>query len=324
MAELKIRKVDRWHQRKLILDGLSFRAPTGRITVLLSDDETVPRTVLKVIAGIEKANDGTILIDGSDITQARTRDRDVATIFRSSALMPHKSAYDNIAYPLKLASFDKPTIETRVTAAADHFGLVAQLGLRPKKLSELQRYQIGVARALVRDPSIYLFERPAKEYATLLDVAITEMRRLRDEFGRTVVYATDSVDEARDVADWIVVIHDGRRFQQGSPRRLVERPASRFIAGLFGATLKTVRVTDIGDAGITVQLKDGMPVFVPGDPAKASVGDDATLGIWPEHVQRDGGNTLYPAEHCHLFNEKGRAIAGKALLEAEARVAAKR
>ncbi len=306
MAELELRKVDRWHHRTVVLDDLSMRAPSGRITALFGDAESGRMTALKVIAGIEKAHDGEILIDGADISRMRTGPGDVATVFRSAALMPHKSAYDNIAYPLKLARFDKETIEARVLAVAEHFGLTEVLGLRPKRLTALQRYQIGLARALVRDPAIYLFELPSEEDPEIRNLAIAEMKRLRDEFERTVLFATDVVEEARALADWIVVLHNGHKQQMGSPARIVERPASRRVARLFGAKLRSARIIEADEAGITVRLKDGTELTLPFGSDRVAAGERGTLAIWPEQIRREGGTPIYPPEQCYLFDEKGR------------------
>ena len=206
MAELELRKVEHWQRRKRVLDGLSLKAPPGRVTALLGDADSGRVAVLKVVAGIEKAHGGAILVGGTDVTRARPGGRDVATVFRAAALMPHKSAYENIAYPLRLARFDRETIEARVAAVGEHFGLTDALDLRPRKLTDVQCYQIGLARALVRDPAIYLFELPPPDDAALRDLAIAETRRLRGEFGRTVIFATESAEEARSLADWIVVL----------------------------------------------------------------------------------------------------------------------
>ena len=177
MAELELSKVDHWHHRRIVLDGLSMKAPSGRITALLGDAESGRLTALKVIAGIEKAQGGAILIDGENVLRERAGIREAATVFRSAALMPHKTAFENIAYPLRIARFDRETVEARVLAVGEHFGLTDLLAERPKKLTDVQCYQIGLARALVRDPAIYLFELPSEEEQVIRDLAIAEMKR---------------------------------------------------------------------------------------------------------------------------------------------------
>ena len=191
MAELELRKVERWHLRQVVLDDLSLKAPSGRITALLGDEESGRLTALKVIAGIEKPQGGSILIDGEDVVGDKEGIREAATVFRAAALMPHKTAFENIAYPLRIARFDREAIEARVLAVGEHFGLTDVLTLRPKKLTAIQCYQIGLARALVRDPAVYLFELPPEDERVTRQLAISEMKRLRDEFGRTVVYAAE-------------------------------------------------------------------------------------------------------------------------------------
>ena len=310
MAELELRKVERWHHRNIILDGLSMKAPSGRITALLGDDESGRVTALKVIAGIEKPQGGSILIDGEDVGREKEGVREAATVFRSAALMPHKTALENIAYPLRIARFDQETIQERVLAVAEHFGLMDVLTERPKRLTDVQCYQIGVARALVRDPGVYLFELPPEEDNVIRELAISEMRRLRDEFGRTVVYAAGAVESVYDLADWVVVLDEGRRLQSGRPERVAQWPVSRRVAKLFGARLRAARVVETERDAVTVSLKDGTILTLPCESDDAAAGERATLAIWPEHIDREGETAGYPPEHCYLFNERGHLVLG--------------
>ena len=195
-------------------------------------------------------------------------------------------------------------------AVSEHFGLADVLTLRPKKLTDVQCYQIGLARALVRDPGVYLFELPTEEDPVLRRLAIGEMKRLRDEFGRTVVYAAGTVDDVDDLADWVVVLDEGRRLQMGSPGRIVKWPASRRVAKLFGARLRAARVEDAGHDAVTVRLKDGAILAIPCESDDVAAGERATLAIWPEHLDREGETVGYPPEHCYLFNERGNLVAG--------------
>ena len=310
MAELELREVDRWHHRNIVLDSLSLKAPSGRITALLGDDDSGRVAALKVIAGIEKPQGGSILIDGEDVLGDKEGIREAATVFRTAALMPHKTAFENIAYPLRLARFDQETIAARVLAVGEHFELTDVLTLRPKKLSDVQCYQIGLARALVRDPGVYLFELPTEEEPVIRELAISEMRRLRDEFGRTVVYAAGAVEDVDDLADWVVVLDEGRRLQMGSPSRIVKWPASRQVAKLFGAKLRAARVEETEQDAITISLKDGTELTLPCESEEVAAGERATLAIWPEHIDREGEEAVYPPEHCYLFNARGRLVAG--------------
>ena len=310
MAELELNKVEHWQHRQVILDGLSMKAPSGRITALLGDEESGRLTALKVIAGIEKVQGGSILIDGEDVLREKAGVREAATVFRTAALMPHKTAFENIAYPLRIARFDRETVEARVLAVGEHFGLMDVLKERPKRLTDVQCYQIGLARALVRDPGVYLFELPTEEDGTIRELAISEMRRLRDEFGRTVVYAADAVESVHDLADWVVVLDEGRRLQMGRPERIAQWPVSRRVAKLFGARLRAARVIETERDAVTVSLKDGTILTLPCETDEAAAGERATLAIWPEHIDRDGETVVYPPEQCFLFDERGHLVLG--------------
>ena len=310
MAELELRKVERWQNRNIILNGLSMKAPSGRITALLGDEESGGLAVLKVIAGIEKLQGGSILIDGEDVGGEKVGVREAATVFRTAALMPHKTAFENIAYPLRIARFDRETIEARVLAVGEHFELMDALTERPKRLTDVQCYKIGLARALVRDPGVYLFELPPEEDSVIRELAISEMQRLRDEFGRTVVYAADAVDSVHDLADWVVVLHEGRRLQMGRPERIAQWPVSREVAKLFGARLRAARVLETERDAVTVSLKDGAILTLPCESDETAAGERATLAIWPEHIDREGETAAYPPEHCYLFDERGHLVLG--------------
>ena len=136
------------------------------------------------------------------------------------------------------------------------------------------------------------------------------MRRLRDEFGRTVVYAAGTVEEARELADWIVVLHEGRKLQMGSPQRIIQWPASRQVAKLFGAKLRAARVIGTEENALTVRLKDGTVLTLACESDDAAADERATLAIWPEHIGREGEMPVYPPEHCYLFNERGHLVVG--------------
>ena len=260
--------------------------------------------------GSRSCRGGSILIDGEDVGGEKEGVREAATVFRSAALMPHKTALENIAYPLRIARFDRQTIEERVLAVAEHFGLMDALTERPKRLTDVQCYQIGLARALVRDPGVYLFELPSEDDNVIRELAISEMRRLRDEFGRTVVYAAGTIESVQDMADWVVVLHEGRRLQMGRPERIAQWPVSRRVAKLFGAKLRAARIEDKKRDSLTVSLKDGTILTLPCDSNEAAAGERATLAIWPEHIDREGEAPVYPPEHCYLFDERGHLALG--------------
>ena len=159
-------------------------------------------------------------------------------------------------------------------------------------------------------PRVYLFELPTEEDGAIRDLAISEMRRLRDEFGRTVVYAAGSVESVLDLADWVVVLDEGRRLQSGRPERVAQWPVSRRVAKLFGARLRAARVVETERDAVTVSLKDGTILTLPCESDDAAAGERATLAIWPEHIDREGETAGYPPEHCYLFNERGHLVLG--------------
>lgn len=287
MVEIALRGVEMAIGRKYVLDRVDMTMRDGELTALVGSAESGKTSALKAIAGTAKIAAGEVFIGGRLVNKLRAGRRDVATVFESHGLLPHKNAYENIAFPLRMARLDKRTIDERVRAAAERFGLVEVLDVKPKKLSESQRHLVGLARAVVRQPVAYLFQdAPPGGNDDLRRSMREEMRRLRDE-GATVVFATEDGDRARTIADRIIVMAWGRVQQSGSPRRIYERPANTIVAEYFGAphmNLLPAAVTDCSEAGLRVRIFGDAEVTVPVEPDDALVGETLTLGIRPEHI----------------------------------------
>ncbi len=250
----------------LVLSGISKIYPSGAqalydINLHLGDGEFVAvvggeksgkSTLLRVIAGLETADGGRIELGGKDITELDSRERDIAMIFNGNTLSPSLSIGDNIAYGLRMRKASPVLIERRVKAAADILGLTGLLARKPRTVTSAQRQKTAFARAIVREPRLYLLDDPLSGFdgtlkAEMADVIINLQARMSGTF----LYATKNVTDAMSMATRIVVLEDGMIQQTDTPANLYDYPANTYVAFLIGSP--TVNFID----GATIERDDG-------------------------------------------------------------------
>ena len=194
-------------------------------------------TLLRMLAGLEEVTAGAIRIDGKDVTDLAPRHRDIAMVFQSYALYPHKTVAENIAYPLRLRRSSRPERDERVRKVAELLDIGALLDRRPRQLSGGQRQRVALARAIIRHPQAFLMDEPLSNLdANLREEMRFEVRRLHDEYRYTTVYVTHDQSEAMTTADVIAVMNAGRIEQAGSPEDIYDRPRSEFVARFIGSS----------------------------------------------------------------------------------------
>jgi iron(III) transport system ATP-binding protein len=217
------------------VDGVSLTFEAGTLTTLLGPSGCGKTTTLRMIAGLETVTQGQIHIGGRDVTQLPATERDVSMVFQSYALFPHMRVMDNIRYGLEVSGVAKDDQAKRVQEVMALMGLSA-LGQRyPHELSGGQQQRVAVARALVLEPQVLLFDEPLSNLDAKLRRSVRqEIRELQQSLGLTVIYVTHDQEEALAVSDTIVVMNNAVVAQSGSPRDLYERPASRFVADFMG------------------------------------------------------------------------------------------
>ncbi len=214
---------------------LSLTAEDGEFLVLLGPSGCGKTTILRLIAGLETATEGEILIGGRRVTGVPPRERDIAFVFQNYALYPHMTAFENIAFGLRLRKLPKEDIEERVNWAAGMLGISGLLGRRPKALSGGERQRVALGRALVRKPEVFLFDEPLSNLDARLRVQMRhEIIALQRRTGTTAIYVTHDQFEAMTMGDRIAVLRDGRLQQLDSPGDLYSRPANRFVAEFIG------------------------------------------------------------------------------------------
>ncbi|MBX3500232.1 MAG: ABC transporter ATP-binding protein [Alphaproteobacteria bacterium] len=234
-AGVEFRDVVKRYGETTAVAGVSFTVAAGTLTTLLGPSGCGKTTVLRMIAGLEAASAGSILIDGADVTVLSATERDVSMVFQSYALFPHMSVLENVCYGLRRSGVDKTASAARAQEALEQVGLDGFARRQPSELSGGQQQRVAVARALVLRPSVMLFDEPLSNLdARLRRQMREEIRELQQRLGLTVVYVTHDQQEALAVSDRIIVMNRGRIEQDGAPRDLYERPATAFVANFMG------------------------------------------------------------------------------------------
>jgi multiple sugar transport system ATP-binding protein len=263
MGRIVLEKVTKKFEHVEVIPPLDLTIEEGEFTVFVGPSGCGKSTLLRLIAGLEDVTSGSICIDGRETTSLPPAQRGLAMVFQSYALYPHMTVRKNIAFPLKMAKMDQAEIDRRVTTAADVLNLTDYLDRRPGQLSGGQRQRVAIGRAIVREPSAFLFDEPLSNLDAALRVGMRlEISELHKRLKTTMIYVTHDQVEAMTMADKIVVLQAGFIEQVGSPLELYRAPCNRFVAGFIGSPKMN---------------------FIEGDEA-AKQGAHA-IGVRPEHIQ---------------------------------------
>ena len=282
MANVAIRSVIKRFGEVEVLHGVSISIADGSFTVLVGPSGCGKSTLLRMVAGLENISGGEIEIGGRVVNQVAPKERDIAMVFQNYALYPHMTVRENMAFSLTLAKKERAVIDERVAAAAAILGLTPLLDRFPRQLSGGQRQRVAMGRAIVRKPQVFLFDEPLSNLDAKLRVAMrTEIKELHQRLRTTSIYVTHDQIEAMTMADQIVVMHDGRIEQIGSPLELYDHPANRFVAGFIGSpAMNFIEGTLRGGA---VEAANGVRLPLPAASA-AGEGRPVVYGIRPEHL----------------------------------------
>lgn len=222
----------------LVVRGISFTVERGTLTTILGPSGCGKTTTLRMIAGLESPSGGQILIDGRDVTNLGPAERNVSMVFQSYALFPHMSVIENVCYGLSVSRVKPAEALERAHIAMNAVGLKGYDSRLPSELSGGQQQRVAVARALVLEPSVLLFDEPLSNLDARLRRSMREeIRSLQQRLGLTVAYVTHDQSEALAVSDQIIVMNQGTIAQAGSPRELYESPNSEFVAGFMGEAM---------------------------------------------------------------------------------------
>ena len=301
MGSIRLEKVNKTFGDVTVIPSVDLDIKDGEFVVFVGPSGCGKSTLLRLIAGLEDTSSGNIYIDDQDATDIPPAKRGLAMVFQSYALYPHMSVYKNIAFPLKMAQQEQDAIDKKVRDAAEVLNLTDYLDRRPGQLSGGQRQRVAIGRAIVREPSAFLFDEPLSNLDAALRVNMRiEISELHNELETTMIYVTHDQVEAMTMADKIVVLNAGNVAQVGSPLDLYNSPDNVFVAGFIGSP--------------KMNLLDG---------GLAAEKNAATIGIRPEHLHlsKEKGEwqgTVNVAEHLgsdtflHVNLENGALITARA------------
>ena len=276
------------------VDNVSLRVEAGELVTLLGPSGCGKTTTLRMIAGLEMATDGTITIGEKDVTRVAATDRDVTMVFQSYALFPHMSVMDNVSYGLKLSKIKKQEVIERAQTGLELVGLSGYGDRLPSELSGGQQQRVAVARALVLEPQVLLFDEPLSNLDAKLRRQVREdIRDIQTKLGLTVVYVTHDQEEALAVSDRIIVMKNAVIAQMGSPQELYDQPANEFVADFIGeANILEVNISSVVAGKAKIHLGP-MILNIPTD--GHSIGK-AKLAIRPNRIRvmPPGANNTFP------------------------------
>jgi len=288
MGELQLRDVRKSFGQMEVIKGVSLDVDHGEFIVFVGPSGCGKSTLLRMIAGLEEITGGDITIDAKVVNSLPPVKRGIAMVFQSYALYPHMTVYENIAFPLRVERLSNAKVEEKVQNAAGILQLTSRLQHKPGELSGGQRQRVAIGRAIVREPSVFLFDEPLSNLDAALRAEMrVELAKLHNELDATMIYVTHDQVEAMTMADRIVVLDLGIISQVGTPLELYHKPQNLFVAGFIGnPKMNFIEVTgkEATGNGVTVILPSGQDLTVNVAARGEIAGKTLTLGIRPEHL----------------------------------------
>jgi multiple sugar transport system ATP-binding protein len=282
---VSFKKVTKKFGASVVVDDLSLDIEEGEFVVLLGPSGCGKTTTLRMLAGLEDATSGDILIGGERVNDTPAQHRDVAMVFQSYALYPHMTVAENIAYPLRVRKTAREETGKRVARVARMLEIESLLERKPRELSGGERQRVALARAVIREPRVFLMDEPLSNLDAKLRVQTRgELKRLQHELGTTTVYVTHDQAEAMTLAHRVAVMRGGRIQQFDTPANIYNHPANRFVAEFVGSPSMNfiegridAKARAFGNGSFRHDLSDSQMVKLAGC-------DKVALGVRPEHV----------------------------------------
>src|SRR2546421_13016706 len=297
MASVGFKEIHKSFGATKVLHGISLEISDGEFMVLVGPSGCGKSTLLRMLAGLEDISAGTIAIDSKTVNDLDSKDRDIAKVFQSYALHPHMTVRDNMGFSLKLRKAAPQVITERVAKAAGISNLDPYLDRYPRELSGGQRQRVAMGRAILRDPKVFLFDEPLSNLDAKLRVQMrTEIKALHQRLRTTSIYVTHDQVEAMTMADRIVVMHDGRVEQIGSPLELYDHPNNLFVAQFIGSPAMNIVNGTLrnGANGACIETETG--VRWPLGARRGTDGQAVAYGIRAGHLRIAGSDATIQAE----------------------------
>ncbi|HUP64245.1 MAG TPA: sn-glycerol-3-phosphate ABC transporter ATP-binding protein UgpC [Thermoanaerobaculia bacterium] len=298
MAGVRFENVSKRYGAVSVIEGLNLEIHDREFMVLVGPSGCGKSTALRMIAGLEDLSGGTIRIGDRAVNDLPPKDRDIAMVFQSYALYPHMTVRGNLEFGPKIRKQPKKEIDRLVEDAAEILGIAPLLDRKPRELSGGQRQRVAVGRAIVRQPSVFLFDEPLSNLDAKLRVQMrAEITKLQKRLETTCVYVTHDQVEAMTMGHRMAILNGGKLQQVGTPLEVYEKPANLFVANFIGTPPMNMLTGQIGADGTTLDLP-GLSIPLPEhkrSAMKTSSGREIVLGIRPENVALAPAETKGPA-----------------------------
>jgi multiple sugar transport system ATP-binding protein len=292
MASLTIRNVRKVFGSVEVLKDINLSIASGEFLILVGPSGCGKSTLLNILAGLDGATSGDILIGDRPVNNLSPKDRDIAMVFQSYALYPNMTVRQNISFGLEMRRMPKPQQNEIVDRVAKILQMGQLLDRKPAQLSGGQRQRVAMGRAIARDPQLFLFDEPLSNLDAKLRVEMrTEIKQLHDRLKATIVYVTHDQIEAMTLGSRIAVMQGGEIRQFGSPQEIYDKPADLFVAGFIGSpSMNFIRAQAVEDSnGIGLQMRTAEDSFVlplreAGEALRGWIGKTLILGVRPEQI----------------------------------------
>ena len=283
MAHITIQNVRKSYAKTEVVHGVNLEVQSGEFVVILGPSGCGKSTLLRMIAGLESISAGEISIAGKVVNDLEPHERGCAMVFQNYALYPHMTVGENIGYGLKVAGLPRAERMAKVAAVAASVGLTEFIDRRPGQLSGGQRQRVAMARAIVREPAVFLFDEPLSNLDAKLRVQMRhEIRRIHNQIAATSVFVTHDQAEGMTLADRLVVMNKGVIEQVGTPEEIYHAPASVYVGGFIGSPAMNFMGGMVAPKQACVALENGNRIAIPPALAAAHVGRLVQIGLRPE------------------------------------------
>lgn len=288
---LEVENFTKYYGEHLAVEDLSFKIEDGEFGTLLGPSGCGKSTTLHTIAGLIEPTEGTVLLRGEDVTHQSPDERNIGLVFQNSATFPHMTVGQNIAYGLKMHDFDPDEVGDRISSYLDLVQMSEHRDKKPTQLSGGQERRVSIARALAYEPDILLLDEPLTGLDRVLRQELrNEIRTIQREVEVTTLYVTHDQEEALSMSDRIIVLNDGRKQQEGTPREIYDNPRNRFIADFIGKSTK-IHGAVASQPNPSIETEIGA-IHVDRDTlAPFDTGQNVIAYVRPEHIQLSNGDT---------------------------------
>ncbi|MHA3915018.1 ABC transporter ATP-binding protein [Halovulum sp. GXIMD14793] len=304
MADISIRDVRKSYGKDEVIHGVDLKIENGEFIVILGPSGCGKSTLLRMIAGLEEVTSGEIAIESKVVNDLEPRERGCAMVFQNYALYPHMTVGGNIGYALKVAGVNKAEREARIAEVAKSVGLDSFVDRKPGQLSGGQRQRVAMARAIIREPKVFLFDEPLSNLDAKLRVQMRhEIRRIHKRIGTTSVFVTHDQHEGMTLADRMVIMNNGTIDQVGTPEEVYNQPATTYVAGFIGSPAMNFLSGQVSAEAGAVVLGDGSHI-----PLTSAAGLDGRLvqiGLRPEALSLTDPEHATLRAHFDFYEELG-------------------